>query len=187
MGALLLDVIIKGQSLWPTFLVGLGGALIGALAVFGVELWRQVLEFRSAARVVEYELKANLNRCTLAISARRGDIDLLDEAWHDYRIKLAPLLPTEVYLAISTSYDAFFVLRHWISKLPTDEYAAAKREVEDWIGRAQLHPAVLIQIQRRKRASQVFDALFSRATWAPPVSPDKRGGSKAGETHRREA
>jgi hypothetical protein len=180
-----LDVIVKAESLWPTFLVGLGGALIGALAVFGVELWRQVLEFRSAARVIEYELKANLNRCTQAILARRGDVQLLDEAWRSHRIKLAPLMPADAYMRISTSYDAIFIVQDWIRKLPTDQFEAARKQLQDWMGQTSLHPALLIQVQKRKRLSQVTDALFSRPTWAPPVkSGDKTNGTTPHEAQK---
>jgi hypothetical protein len=184
----ILDVVVKGQSLWPTFLVGLGGALIGALAVFGVELWRQVLEFRSAARVIEYELKANLNRCTQAILARRGDVQLLDEAWRSHRVNLAPLMSADAYMGISTSYDAVFIVQDWIKKLPTDEFEAAKKQLQDWMGQTSLHPALLIQVQKRKRLSQIIDALLSRPTWAPPVKgEDKldgatRHGAQKGQT-----
>lgn len=165
--------------------VGFGGALLGAL-VGGLttallEFWKQVLAGQAAARVVQYEIQENVNRCVQAINSRHPGVRLVDEAWKAHRLQLAPLLPREVYMQLATSYGAIFIVDEWVRRIES-RFDESRCEIEQWLKPMTRHAALLLQVQARKRSAQFIDALLGRPTFPPPRSgrKDGPGASPAG-------
>ena len=157
---------------------GFVGVLVGALLSALLELWREVLAFRAAARVVRYEIMENLTKCELAVTNRRADVELVDEAWRAHRLQLAPFLPQEVYMQMAASYGAVFVVREWLQRMP-ERFDDSRREIRQWMGQLITHSTLLLQVERRKRGAQFLDALLARPTFPPPVRGKGQKGAAA--------
>ncbi len=156
-----MDLVVTG-------LVGFGGVLIGGALAGLIELWRQLLEGRAAARILRMEIQGNVTRATLSVAHSRSDIVLKDDAWKDLRVKVVPLLPEEFLLHLHTSYDGIFVVREHILEVDSDR-SQAKTQVKDWTDSMLLHAAFLKQLQGRSRIAQLVDLLRGRPTFPPAV------------------
>ena len=158
-----MDLVVTG-------LVGLGGVLIGGALAGFIELWRQLLEGRAAARILRMEIQENVNRALLSVAHFRSDIALKDDAWKDLRAKVVPLLPEVFLLQLSISYDGMFVVRNWIDKAALkQERAKAIAQVREWTDNMMWHATFLIQLRQRRRIAQLVDLLLGRPTFPPPV------------------
>lgn len=136
---MLLDVIIEGQPAWTelfgAFIVGLMGALIGATAVFGVEIWRQVLEFRTGIRILNYELLSGRTtlKAGLKDPTRLTRLPLNDDGWSTYKSYLAILLPERLWFAIAVDYDILVTLKGMIAEFDSN----SKELVDTFSGRIE--------------------------------------------------
>jgi hypothetical protein len=81
------------------FLAALGGATVGGLITWLFALWRTVVEGQAAARAIRFELTGNVAELELASKGNWQGIELLDEAWRQHRLAVAPLL-NEVELGL---------------------------------------------------------------------------------------
>jgi len=150
-----------------TGLVAFGGVLIGGALTGLIELWRQLLEGRAAARIVRMEIQENVNRAVLSVTHTQTGIKLKDDGWRDLRVKLAPLLPEEVLLHLASGYGAIFIAEDWITKITSKE-TAAKAEIKQWADNMMLDSGFLLQLERRSRPAQMCDLLFGRPTFPTP-------------------
>ena len=155
-----MDIVVTG-------LVAFGGVLVGGALTGLIELWRQLLEGRAAARIIRMEIQDNANRCIQSIAHSRPDIRLKDDAWRDLRAKLAPLLPELVLQDLASGYGAMFIAEDWISKvqLKRDE---AKAQVQQWVDSMMVHSSFLLQLEKRSRIPQMVDLLLGRPTFPTP-------------------
>lgn len=170
-----MDIVVKHSSDWtPLIATGaaLGGALIGVTGGFLLEFWRQVLNGRSAARIIRMEIQHNMNICLLCISLHKPDITLTGKAWSEHMMELAPLLPDEVLLNLSTSYGASFLVQNQIAAI-ADRPEQAEREIKTWLEPLKRHAGLLKQIEARRRVAQFIDLLLGRATFPPKVADSK--------------
>ncbi len=158
----------------------LAGVVIGAVLAGIVELWRQVLNGRAAARIVRMEIQENAVRCKLYIKAGPAEIErtiqevkLLDDAWKDLRVQLAPMLTDEALVGISTRYGALFIVEYWMRQFQTN-LGEARSQVKQWLDGALIDAALLKQVEARPRLAQFIDLLMGRATWPPPKSQADR-------------
>ena len=150
----------------------LTGVLVGAGLTAVLDLWRQVLSGRAAARIVRLEIHENINRCVQSVANRHPGIKLANEAWRDLRVQLAPLLPDEAVLDISIGYGALFIVEDWISKIQ-QKYDEAKGQIQQWSERMIIHVALLKQLENRSRLAQMADLLRGRPTFPPPRKGEK--------------
>jgi len=158
-----LDLVVTG-------LVGFGGVLIGGVLAGLIELWRQLLEGRAAARILRMEINENVNRAIQSVAYVRSDIALKDDAWKDLRAKVVPLLPEEFLLQLSTSYDMMFIVRNWIDKAALkQERDEAIAQVKEWTENMMWHATFLIQLRQRRRIAQLVDLLLGRPTFPRPA------------------
>ena len=157
---------------------GLIGVAVGAGLTALLELWRQVLAFRAAARVIRYEINDNVEKCILAIEKRRPDMQLVDEAWKAHRLHLAPLLPQEVYMQMAASYGAVFIVHEWLQRIP-GRFDDSSRQIKQWMDQMMIHSTLLLQVERRRRGAQFLDALLARPTFPPPVTGKGQKGAPA--------
>jgi hypothetical protein len=157
---------------------GLVGVLVGALLSALLELWRQVLDFRAAARVVRYEIMENLTKCGLAVSNRWPNAELSDEAWRAHRLQLAPLFPDEVYDKVARDYGGVLVVQNWLGQV-AERFDEAAPQIIQWMDQMRTDFALLLQVERRRRAAQFLDAMLARPTSPPPVRGDTQKGTSA--------
>lgn len=161
-----MDVVVTG-------LVGFGGVLVGAALTGVIELWRQLLEGRAAARIVRMEIQDNANRCIQSVTHSRHDIRLKDDAWRDLRARLVPLLPEIVLQDLASGYGAIFIVEDWISKVQLMQNEV-KDQLQQWVDNMTLHSGFLLQLERRSRFAQMLDLVFGRPTFPTP-SKGKQG------------
>jgi hypothetical protein len=85
------------------FVAAIAGAVVGALAVFLAELWRQVLEGVSAARIIYAEVTNNSSICD---QAAEGMVyrSLSADVWQEHATKVVPLLTDEAAKSIAIVY-----------------------------------------------------------------------------------
>ena len=173
-----MEIVVQQSLNWTLLLAagaGLGGALIGATAIFLLEFWRQLLTARSAARIIRMELQNNANLCLMSIAYKQHRIDeISDKAWTQFGIHLAPLLPEQALLRMSNDYGALFIVGNWMQKLAT-EHDKAKAQIIEWLNNVQPSLAILKQMEERRRLAQFFDLLLGRTTFPPGVVDDKGG------------
>lgn len=148
---------------------GLAGVLVGALLTGLLDLSRQVLVFRAAARVIRYEIEDNAAKCIVAVERRRSHIALLDDAWRMHRLQLAPLIPQEVYRNMALTYTSLFIVGEWLRRLPAD-FDQASREIKEAVDEMAHHSRFLSRVERRSRAAQFLDALLARPTYPRGVT-----------------
>jgi hypothetical protein len=148
---------------------GLLGVVVGVLLTGLLELWRQVLAFRAAARVIRYEIEDNVAKCIVSLERRRPDIALLDDAWKAHRLQIAPLMPRQVYRDIALTYTGLFIVAEWLRKVPIG-FEEASREVKESVDCMVAHSRFLSSVERRSRIAQFLDALLARPTYPPRVS-----------------
>lgn len=151
------------------------GVLVGAGLTGVLDLWRQVLSGRAAARIVRLEIQENINRCLLSMASRHPGIKLGNEAWRDLRVQLAPLLPDEAVLHISIGYGALFIVEDWITKIQL-KYEEAREQIQQWSEQMIIHVALLKQLETRSRLAQMADLIRGR-----PTFPPRRKGEKPSE------
>ena len=156
------------MNLVITALVGFGGVLIGGALAGLIELWRQLLEGRAAARILRLEIQENVNRAGLSVTHLHSGIRLKYDAWRDVRVKVAPLLPEVVLGHLATGYGALFIVEDWISKIQQKQ-SQAKAEIWHWAEDMMLDSAFLLQLQRRSRIAQMVDLLLGKPTFPTPA------------------
>jgi len=156
-----------------TALVGFGGVIVGAALTGLIDLWRQLLDGRAAARIVRLEIQANVNRAVQSIDVGRADFRLADDAWKDLRVKLAPLVPDVVLNHISVGYVGIFIVEDWIRRL-NQKPEEARANVRQWSEQMIIDSSFLIQLERRSRAAQMLDLLLGRPTFPTPNSGESR-------------
>lgn len=147
-----------------TALAGLAGVLVGGWLAFALDLWRVVLASKAAARVVHFEIQANVNRCALTICAKRSELRLSDAAWLRHREQLVHVLPQEAYFQMSTAYDALPLVQKRIDSITT-QFDLGKSELEAWSKQMLRDGALLLQIEERRRLPQMIDLLLGRPTF----------------------
>jgi len=160
------------------------GVLVGGLLTATLDLWRQVLSGRAAARVVRLEIHENINRCVQSVASQHPGIKLTDEAWRDLRVQLVPLLPDDAVLDISIGYGALFIVEDWISKIQ-QKHAEAKEQIQQWSNRMIIHVALLKQLESRSRLAQMVDLLLGRPTFPPPRTGAKPAEEQLAEMKRK--
>lgn len=179
-----MDIIIKGGPEWPSLLVallvGFGGAAIGAASIFSVEMWRQVLAFKGALRVVKYELHENA--LNLGIAAKKPEhanlVGLRDDGWTGSRQSLALLLPEGSWRALARDYASVAWARMILSGTPAldkneiDEAVTTIKEIEASMA---ANAKLLIKYEARPRFGLFWDALRGR-----PVTPESLGNARVG-------
>ena len=157
-----MDLVVTG-------LVGFGGVLIGGALAGLIELWRQLLEGRAAARIVRMEIQDNVNLAVLSVGHARSDVARFkDNAWRDLRVKLVPLLPEAALMHMGIYYGAVFIVEDWAAKASSGQ-SNAKGQVKEWIDEIMLDAALLKQLQGRSRLAQMVDLLLGRATFPTPA------------------
>lgn len=168
-----MDILLTG-------LVGLTGVLVGGALTGVMDLWRQLIDGKSAARIIRMEIQENVNRAVQAINRSRPDIRLRDDGWKDLRVKLVPLLPDEVLLQMSSTYGAIFIVEEWISKIQ-QKPQEANTQIRQWIDNATLHAGFLIQLSRRSRVPQMVDLLLGKPTFPPPGKGERPAEERLAE------
>ena len=157
-----LDLIVTG-------LVGLGGVLVGGALAGLIELWRQLLDGRAAARIVRMEIQDNVNLAVLSVGHARSDVARFkDGAWRDLRVKLVPLLPEAALMHMGIYYGAVFIVEGWAAEASSGQ-SNAKVQIKEWIDEIMLDAALLKQVQGRSRLAQMADLLLGRATFPTPA------------------
>jgi len=155
-----------------TGLVGLGGVMVGVALTGVIDLWRQLLDGRAAARIIRMEINENANRAVLSATHSHPGIRMRDDAWRDLRVKLAPLLPNAVLHHLATGYGAIFIVEDWVSKIQQkgDE---AKAQIRQWAEAMMLDSSFLSQLEKRSRLTQMMDLLRGMPTFPPPVKGER--------------
>jgi len=167
-------------SVWEAVVVafvGFGGVLIGGLMTGVAQVWKQVVDSRSAAQIIRMELQDNVNRAALAVTHQRSDVRLHDDAWKGHRGQLVPLLPREVLLQMSTLNGACWIVDDWISRIAVKP-KEAKAEIDQWVEGAALNATFLIQLTRRSRIAQMIEVILDRPTF-PPAQKGKSAGKQS--------
>lgn len=160
------DIVVQGDSQWPTLFVGFLGVVVGAASVFVLEHWRQVISFRAAAKVVRFEIDENVRRASRAIhDGRVGVATFLDEAWGTHRADLVALLDESTAQQVSAVYYRMFIMQNLVGTFPT-RFDESKLEIEPWIGELVSTSSAMKQVEGRPRLFQLRDALFARPTFS---------------------
>ena len=156
----------------------LAGVVIGSVLSGLLELWRQVLNGRAAARIIEREIDHNISRCITSIGLRNPDFHLLGDAWTDYRIQLAPLLHDETLSGLTSGYGSLFIIERWMNRIG-EEYNKARSDMHEWMTDMVIHSGRLKHIEKRSRVAQFFDLLLRPSTLPQPVTSKRRQEVKA--------
>jgi len=171
-------VIVKGDAQWPTIVatlaVGFGAATIGALSIFALEVWRQILDFRGAARVVQYEMYANALSIGAAVKFRPEFLEIADDGWQTSRVTLALLLSEGNYRELAAAYSVAPLLRQLLRDLlrMDDSAKTEAHETLTHIGNGLLRSMGNLEESTSKSRIRLFiDALLGRTAQATAASP----------------
>lgn len=113
-------------------LAGFGGAIIGGISIFFVEIWKQVLEFRGICRVVRYEAYDNMKIVDAVMKdpASGASLMLRADAWKDGRAKLASVMSEGNWNPFASSYASLPEIQHLLSRLSVPISATDLQELE---------------------------------------------------------
>jgi hypothetical protein len=113
-------------------LAGFGGAIIGGVSIFFVEIWKQVLEFRVTCRVVRYEMFGNMQAVDAVIKdpASGANLMLRTDAWKDGRSNLASVMSEGNWNQLASSYATLPEIQHLLSRLSVPISATDLQELE---------------------------------------------------------
>jgi hypothetical protein len=113
-------------------IAGFGGAIIGGISIFFLEIWKQVLEFRVACRVVRYEVYENMR----AVDAAKRDpavgagLMLRLDGWRDGRFKLASVMSEGNWNPLASSYASLPKIQRVLSSLSIPISATDRETLE---------------------------------------------------------
>lgn len=125
---MVLDVIIESGSDWPTFLIGLLGVIVGTLALFLVEIWRQVLVFRAAGLYVATEMliSSTKTRTSIKQQSHSGPEKFFpNSAWSHSTSSLAAVLDRQNFAFLAKDYAIMEILNDYPDthdRLPSEVY-----------------------------------------------------------------
>ena len=79
-----MEIVVERSINWTPFIAAgaaLGGALVGAISIFLLELWRRVLDGISAARLVRLEIVTNVTISRMALDGKGTAVSTSDSDW----------------------------------------------------------------------------------------------------------
>jgi hypothetical protein len=169
-----MQVVVDVGPDWPlivaTLCVGFGGAALGGLSIFLLELWRQVLGFRAAARGVRSELVFDgvAVRSTLETNVVPVGVEFLrTDTWRDCRGALAAVLADRDFLGLSLTYANIGLLADSVrltSRETQEEFHAdLERRFRSLSGQLDRQSVVLQAYLSVPRRRAFWDLLWGRA------------------------
>jgi len=147
------------------YIIGFGASVVGGLtalvAVLIGEIWRAVLDFQVAVRVVRGELLRN--QAMLRITCDdpvNGPTNFVDDAWTDQRNHLAFLLDEREWRMIALHYTLVGNLQHDLRK----GTRVSLEFIEELLSDMDKPIEILTAIVKRMRTALLLDALRGRLT-----------------------
>ena len=136
------------------------GAIVGGLIAWVFALWRTVVEGQAAARAIRFELIGNVSELELASKGNWQGIELLNEAWRQHRLALAPVLNEVEMGLLWRDVSGISRIRRLIqAPLGT---LGIKEALMDWEAALISRRLDLRKIESRSRWALVIRMLFCR-------------------------
>jgi hypothetical protein len=151
---------------------------VGIGAVLLAEIWKAVLDFQVASRVVKAELFRNEAMLNIlrADPARAPSVFLVDEALSALRTHLAFLMAEQEWRTVALHYTVLSTLNFEIQQARATKtlpnLTAIQTSAKEILEAIEIPREVLEQMSKRRRRTLLLDALRGRATSPAVLSAD---------------